>query len=523
MLSLISEVNQTIVRVRDRDELFRKLCEIAVEKGNLSMAWVGMVDPGTGMILPAASCGDNGGYLEGIRISTGDVPEGQGPIGMAVRKNVVSVVADIAVDDRMGPWKDRAARLGYHSTAGLPIRLHGKPIGALGIYSPEVGGFDDEVIRLLEEAAEDISLAISSIDTETKHRATEALLAESEERFRTAFEGAAIGMVMVGPDMKFIDVNRSFCAILGRTREELMSGGFISVTHPDDAEASQLWVQRMLAGEDVPMNLEKRYVHKDGHVIWAEVSTTLLKDRRGKPRYFITEIKDISERLRTAAQLDELERSLQLSRRRLSLLTELTRHDILNQLTASLGYLELARGGTKEEDALKDLERLRVSLERIQKLAEFTRMYQDVGFAAPEWQGVGALVSVSADQIAASRIELVADCGDYQVFADRMLESVIRNLMDNSVRHGRNVKNIRVACALSSEALKIVYEDDGIGIAEADKERVFERGFGAGSGIGLLLAREILAITNISIVENGQPGRGARFEMTVPPESWRRP
>ncbi|MGD1060868.1 MAG: PAS domain S-box protein [Methanomassiliicoccales archaeon] len=645
-LALISDVNQAIVRATDTDRLFKRLCRIAVEKGNFGMAWVGLADPETRMVHPVASYGAVEGYLDGIRVSIDDEPEGSGPIGGAIRTNQIVVVDDIATDPRMEPWREKALRNGFLGTVGVPIRMHGEPIAALGIYSSEVGRFDEEEIGLLDEMAEDISLAISSIDNENKHHVMEVRLRESEERFRTVFKGAATGMCILGTDGRFIDVNRSFCAMLGYSEDELKRIGFLDVTHPDDVEKSRVWVERMLAGKEAPPHIEKRYVRKDGRTVWGDVSTTLLRDRNGVALYFITEInditesretsemlkesetryrrlfetakdgilildegtgniidansfilemtgysfgdlanrqlwelglihdrskaeeafralkrigyvryedlplrsasgkildvefvsnvylvdsrkiiqcniRDISERKRALKERDELEKSLELSRRKLSLMTDLTRHDIVNQLTVSFGYLEIIKTKTSDPALLESAGKLKLAMGNIQKLIAFTKMYQDLGLSAPEWQSVKTVAEFAASQVTLGSIELSIKCEDLEILADRMLEKVFFNLLENSVKHGDRVTRIRVACGDVSDALRIAIEDDGIGIPDTDKERIFEKGFGRNTGLGLFLTREVLATTNISIVENGAPGKGARFELTVPPGGWR--
>jgi signal transduction histidine kinase len=102
-----------------------------------------------------------------------------------------------------------------------------------------------------------------------------------------------------------------------------------------------------------------------------------------------------------------------------------------------------------------------------------------------------------------------------------MLEKVFSNLLDNSVRHGQRVSEIRVSTYRSGKDLVVVWEDNGVGIAPEEKERIFDRGYGKNTGLGMFLAREILSLTGITIRENGEPGRGARFEILVPEGSYR--
>jgi signal transduction histidine kinase len=105
-----------------------------------------------------------------------------------------------------------------------------------------------------------------------------------------------------------------------------------------------------------------------------------------------------------------------------------------------------------------------------------------------------------------------------------MLEKVFSNLVDNSRRHGEHVQHISFTRVPGSgDSVIIVYEDDGVGVPETDKERIFEKGFGNHTGLGLFLSREILAITGLTIRESGTPGRGARFEILVPQGKYRYP
>jgi len=102
-----------------------------------------------------------------------------------------------------------------------------------------------------------------------------------------------------------------------------------------------------------------------------------------------------------------------------------------------------------------------------------------------------------------------------------MLPKVFFNLLDNTVKHGGQVTRIRVSQEQRQNAVVIIWEDDGTGIPAGQKERIFERGVGKNTGLGLFLIREILAITGITIRETGEPGKGARFEVLVPAGAYR--
>lgn len=114
------------------------------------------------------------------------------------------------------------------------------------------------------------------------------------------------------------------------------------------------------------------------------------------------------------------------------------------------------------------------------------------------------------------------DCADTDVFADLLFEKVFYNLIDNVLRYGGDQMTvIRISSQLSEGYLTLVCEDNGTGIAVDDKKRLFTQGFGKHTGLGLFLSREILSITGITITETSEPGKGARFEITVPKGAYR--
>src|SRR5215216_4207524 len=130
----------------------------------------------------------------------------------------------------------------------------------------------------------------------TDRKRAESALRESEQRFRGSFERAATGMALVGTDGRFLRVNRSLCEILGYTERELLRKTFQEITHPDDLDADLDQVRRMLDGEIRTYQMEKRYIHKEGHVVWALLSVSMVHDEEGEPLYFVSQIQDISER-----------------------------------------------------------------------------------------------------------------------------------------------------------------------------------------------------------------------------------
>jgi PAS domain S-box-containing protein len=133
-------------------ETLNNLCRILVERGGFRMAWVGLTDATTGMVKPITHAGVEKGYLDNIKISIEDIPEGQGPTGTAIRENRAITVEDWAKDPRMKLWWAAGTERGYRSSAAFPLRKDGNVVGALNVYSEKAGFFDHESVRALEGA-----------------------------------------------------------------------------------------------------------------------------------------------------------------------------------------------------------------------------------------------------------------------------------------------------------------------------------------------------------------------------------
>ncbi|MCQ1539629.1 hypothetical protein FTO68_11685 [Methanocalculus taiwanensis] len=209
------------------------------------------------------------------------------------------------------------------------------------------------------------------------------------------------------------------------------------------------------------------------------------------------------------------EKGLREANRQLSLLSSITRHDILNQITVVQGYIELSRDQIADSELSRYLGEMKRATDNIRYEIEFTRIYQDLGTQEPQWQEIDFILRVPRT------IRLSCECDGYAIYADPMLPKVFENLFDNALRHGGRVTEISVICGEVEGSLVIAVEDDGTGIAPEEKERIFERGYGKNTGFGLFLVRDILAITGITIHEDGVPGEGARFVMIVPEGGWR--
>ena len=223
----------------------------------------------------------------------------------------------------------------------------------------------------------------------------------------------------------------------------------------------------------------------------------------------VMNFRDISERKRA-------EEAMRDTNQKLLLLSGITRHDILNQITALSLYLHLVREDTSDSSISGYLEKMDAMIRTMQMHIEFTSDYQDVGLHEPVWQNPALQFEKAARTFSDKGIEFRAgDCG-FEIYTDPLLERVFYNLVDNSIRHGEHVSWISLTTAAVGDELLIIYSDNGTGVTLADKEKIFIKGFGKHTGFGMFLIHEILSITGISIRENGVPGEGVRFEILVP-------
>lgn len=223
------------------------------------------------------------------------------------------------------------------------------------------------------------------------------------------------------------------------------------------------------------------------------------------------------------AERKKVEAALAMVNQKLSLLNQITRHDISNRVFAMLATIDLAVDRTEDDGCKETLERLDQVCRSIQNQIAFTKDYQEIGAKAPSWHRVAPIIARAAGQLDVSGIEIENLFGDTEIFADAMIHKVFYNLIDNALTHGEHVTKIRFSAEKTPEGLLLVCEDNGVGIPTQDKTQIFEREFGRDSGLGLFLVREILSITGIDIRETGDYSRGARFEMLVREGSWRQP
>jgi len=226
-------------------------------------------------------------------------------------------------------------------------------------------------------------------------------------------------------------------------------------------------------------------------------------------------LRDITDRKHAELALSE-------ANRKISLLTNITRHDITNKILAVNSYLELIRELATDPVQIDYLNKQEQAVIAMNEQIAFTKEYQQLGTRMPSWQDAGKILRIAKTQVDFGQVSLESALESWEILADPMLDKVFYNLCDNAVKYGGPaIKTIRISSHRDGNDLLIVVEDDGAGVPAQDLPHLFERGYGKHTGLGLFLSREILAITGITIRVTSDPGRGARFEIRVPAGKFR--
>jgi len=349
-------------------------------------------------------------------------------------------------------------------------------------------------------------------DISERKRAEDALK-KSERTYRTVVEDQTELISRFRPDGTQIFVNEAYCQYFKKSREDLIGKKFFPRIPAEDHR--QVREHFASLKKENPSAIDThRVIMPDGSIRWQRWSDRAIFDKKGAIVEYQSVGQDITEQKRA-------EDALALACQKMNLLSSITRHDILNQLTVLSGYLALSEEFASDEKLLGFIKKEATATERINQQITFTKHYQDIGIQAPQWQNVHDTVVSAAALLDLRSVDVQVPFSNIEIYADPLLGKVFYNLLENAVRHGHNTSIVQFSFHENGDSLTIVCEDNGGGIDRETKKHLFKRGYGKNTGFGLFLIREILSITGITIDENGEFGRGARFEITVPNGAYR--
>ena len=388
-----------------------------------------------------------------------------------------------------------------------------------------VNWFDEKGTIRVDQYGNTIGIYGVLRDITDRKRAEEAL-AESESFNRGLVENLPDYIIVYGEDTEILYVNPAIVKALGYSAEKLIGTHVLLYVAEEYRNAITVKMAACRKRDDTPAyetdiithnGLRRSVIVKGTAIQYHDTPATLIL------LIDITDRKALEDQLIVrSAEISKISAAFQQANKKLTLLSGITRHDINNQLTVLTGYLTILEKMQPEPTHNEYFLKAATAAQQISAMIRFTKEYEAIGVNAPLWQDCRTLVDTAAKEAPPGKVLVKNDLSaGTEIFADPLIVKVFYNLMDNAVRYGGKITTIRFFFEERDGDHIVLCEDDGDGVPAEEKERIFERGFGKNTGLGLFLSREILSITGITIRETGEPGRGARFEMTVPEGAWR--
>ncbi|MFH0966523.1 MAG: PAS domain S-box protein [Methanobacteriota archaeon] len=351
----------------------------------------------------------------------------------------------------------------------------------------------------------------------TGQRLVEDELQITQTRLESTMEGGSVAWWVMDCNTGAVRFNERKALMLGYLPRQFSHyTHFTSLVHVDDYEPLMQVMRDHLAGLTPRYDAVYRIRAQTGDYRWFhDIGKISDYTSDGKPLRVTGLAIDI-----TSQKLAEI--AFHEANQKLHLLTSLTRHDIINQVSAARRLLELATDTSDKTQISGYMARVREACRQIEETIGFTREYEDFGKNSAGWHRILPIIESAQIEMPfgtpAMDIHIPADL---EIYAEPIIRKVFTTLIDNAVRHGGDITTISFSCLERENRLVITCEDDGSGITPEEKEHLFDQGFEKNTGIGLFLAREILTITDISIREVGIPGKGTKFEICVPAGKYR--
>ena len=353
----------------------------------------------------------------------------------------------------------------------------------------------------------------------TERKRTEESLEKEKQELNRIIDSSPIIIFYKDTEGKFIRVNEAFAEAQRIPKDE-----FIGKTVFDFYSAE---IARGMANDDLEVlksghprfGIIEQYESARG-MRWVQTDKVPTFDKNGVSTGLVGFAQDVTGRKKTEDKLRESIHNNELICEKLRVVGGLTRHDVGNKLMAAKSNLYLLKKQLGDRSELaKYFDGIDLAFASSDKLFEFSSFYERIGVEEVSKIDVAECFNQAVALFQElGTIRVVNDCQGLAVWADSLLRQLFYNLIDNSLKHGEKATRIRLHYNKEGDELKLFYEDDGVGIPEANKQKLFDQGFstGRGSGLGLHLIKKMIEVYGWTIEENGQPGKGAKFTIRIP-------
>ena len=389
-------------------------------------------------------------------------------------------------------------------------------------------GFESDYSRVL----------VSLVDI-TERKLAEKSLRESEEKFRTTFENASIGMSLTDLEGKYLLVNESYASMIGYKKEEIIGKSLADFTYQEDIDLSFDKIKKVLSGEISVLRFAKRFINKNGNLIWADINTVLIRDYENKPLYFVTHIVDITETKKIMEELIVAKEKAEKSDRLKSEFLSQMSHEIRSPLNVTLSYASYIKAELERylsEDMKRCFAGIDMAGRRLIRTVDLilNTSEMQVGTYLPIWTDINLVEDVLKElqkeySIIANEkkleLDLINNTENSMISCDRYsIQQAFANLIDNAIKFTSEGKIEIIINRDSKNSLCVSIVDTGVGMSEEFMKNLFipfvqeSQGYSRrfeGNGLGLALVKKYLDLNNARITVESEQGVGSKFTVTI--------
>jgi PAS domain S-box-containing protein len=352
----------------------------------------------------------------------------------------------------------------------------------------------------------------------TEAKKIEIALMESEAKYRQLIELAQEGVWALDNNGRTVFVNPRMAKMLGYSESEMLGKNLVDVLDNPDSDLAMHHLEACKLGNQGECEFE--LIQKDGTHLNANIAASSIQDDNGNNIGTLALVADITERKRIEVNLKESSDKLEMMNEKLRVVGGLTRHDVRNKLSAVTGYAYILKKKHGDlADIVDGLSRMEQAVAESVKIFDFAKMYEQLGAEELTYVTVDEKLNEAVALFSGSTLTIINECHGVTVLADSFLRQLFYNFIDNTRKYGKKTTTIRVYFEeTDQDCLKLIYEDDGVGIPLENKRSLFKEGFSTGgsTGFGLFLTKKMIDVYGWNIIEEGEPGKGVKFVITIP-------